>query len=642
VSTHVRFYIVAIALGVAGCSSTSDLGVTPGTGTLYGTVSNTNGALGGVTVVVTPVGSSALPAVTTTNAGTYRIAGIDVSQSGSGTVAVSGLPSGCTVPVAASYNGLRANDSVNVSVSVTCTPSVGTIVGTITSSLGGGIAGARVTVTPSGANALAAATTGSNGAYSVSSVPTGQGTVSISSLPGTCTAPSAKPYSGLAASKTDTVNVTVTCTPATGSLSVVVSAPAGATPSVVITGPNGYTKTLSATQTISGLVVGSYTVNAATVDASNAIVGTVDTAKVSVASENVTAGATAIDSITYTARVGTGALWVANTQGSHAFVDYTASQLSSSGSPTPSMSASTAASGASANAMAFDAHGNLWTIAANSMQIMEYPAGQLTSGTPAATITINDANGVQINGIAFDGQGNLWLANYGWCDIDEISASQLAAASGSVTRTPVLILNGCASNATVTGPNGLAFDANGNLWVADIDSSDVYEYPASVLTGTGAVTSEPVFQTSPGIAAQYLAFDGGGNLWISGANQVVRLAGSQLASGGSSSPVSATPSVSVTVAAPAPSGPCAPVLTPTLEGIAFDNSGDLWAVDNANSTVVELSAAQLASGGSVHPTTTVAATNGSLGAPWSLAFNPHPTSLPQPVAPGPGLSRRRK
>jgi sugar lactone lactonase YvrE len=630
VSTHVRFSCIAIALLVAGCSSTADLGVTPGTGALYGTISNSSGALAGVTVVVTPVGSTALPSVTTNNAGGYRVAGIDVSQSGSGAVAVSGLPTNCTIPAAASYNGLRANDSIDVSVSVTCTATVGTIVGTITSSLGGGISGAKVTVTPSGASGLAAVTTGSNGAYSVSAVPTGQGTVSVSSLPQTCTAPNAKAYTGLASGKADTVNVTVTCTPATGSLSVVINAAPGATPSVAVTGPNSYTKSLSATQTLSGLAPGTYTVTAATVEASNAIVATVDTATEKAATENVTAGTTVTDSITYSARVGTGALWVANDQGSHAFVDYTATQLSTSGSPTPNMSSSTAAPSAASNAMAFDAHGNLWTIAGGSNQVVEYSAAQLTSGTPAATITINDGNGVQINGIAFDAQGNLWLANYGPCDIDELSASQLASASGSVTRTPVMILNGCGSSATVTGPNGLAFDANGNLWVADIDSSDVYEYPANVLTGTGAVTSEPVFQTQPGIAVQYLAFDGGGNLWISGSNHVVRLSSAQLAAGGSNSPVTATPSVSVTVTGA------------SFEGVAFDDSGDLWAVDNANSAVVEVSAAQLASSGSVNPHTTMAATSGSISAPWSLAFNPYPTGLPQPVQPGPGLSRRRK
>jgi sugar lactone lactonase YvrE len=628
VSTHVRFYIVAIALAIAGCSSTSDLAVNTGTGTLYGTISNSSGALVGVTVVVTPVGSVALPAVTTNNAGTYRVAGIDVSTSGSGTVAVSGLPSNCTVPTAATYNGLRPNDSVQVSVSVTCTTS-GSIVGTITSSLGGGIAGAHVTVTPSGASALTAVTTGSTGAYVVSAVPAGQGTVAISNLPGTCTTPSAKSYSGLAVGKVDTVNVTVTCTPPTGGLVIVINAPVGATPSVTVNGPNGYTRSLSATQTLTSLQPGSYTVTAATVDAANAIVATVDTATVSVNSENVTGGTTVTDSITYTARVGTGALWIANNQGSHAFVDYTAVQLSTSGAPTPTLSSQSAASGANANAMAFDAHGNLWVIANGSNQAVEYSAGQLTSNTPAATITIDDANGVGVNGIAFDAQGNMWLANYEPCEIDELSASQLVSASGSVTRTPAMVLNGCGASVTVTGPSALAFDANGNLWVADIDSSDVYMYAASVLTGTGAVTSEPTFQTRPGIAVQYLAFDGGGNLWISGGNQVVRLSASQLASGGSGSPANATPSTALTVTGA------------SFEGLAFDDSGDLWAVDNANSAAVELSANQLASSGTVNPTTRIAATSGSLNAPWSLAFDPHPTSLPAPIT-GPGLSRRRK
>jgi hypothetical protein len=110
----------------------------------------------------------------------------------------------------------------------------------------------------------------------------------------------------------------------------------------------------------------------------------------------------------------------------------------------------------------------------------------------------------------------------------------------------------------------------------------------------------------------------------------VRLSSTQLAAGGSSSPVTATPSGSVTVT------------SASFEGVAFDDSGDLWVVDNANSAVVELSAQQLANGGTVSPTTRIGATSGSLSAPWSLAFNPHPTSLPQPAQPGPSISRRRK
>jgi sugar lactone lactonase YvrE len=621
--------VASAALALAGCNQgTADLGVAPGTGTVYGTISNNAGALAGVSVIVTPVGASALPAVTTSGNGGYRVAGINVSLSGSGTVALSGLPSNCTAPTPASYNGLEGGDSVNVSVSVTCstTPSVGMVVGTITSSLGGGIAGAKVTVTPTGASALAAVTTGSNGAYAVASVPVGKGTVSVASLPSTCTAPSPTSYTGLVGGKSDTVNVTVTCVPPTGTLSVTITAPLGVTPSVTVTGPNGYTKSLSASQALSGLALGSYTITGATVTQSAAIVATIDTAAVSSPSKTVSAGTTVNDTVAYAARAGTGAMWISNNGGSHAFVDYLAAQLGTSGAPTPNAVSSAASPSANDNVMAFDAHGNLWMIANNASAVVEYSAAQLTSATPVATIAINDPNSqVEVQGIAFDAHGNLWLANYGPCDIDELSASQLAAGSG--TDTPAMTLNACGST-SVTGPNALAFDAQGNMWVADVDSSDVYEYPASVLTGTGQVTSEPVKQSRPGIATQYLAFDGGGNLWVSGGNQVVRLSTSQLAAGGSSSPVTVTPSSSVTV-----SGSTA------LEGVAFDDSGDLWLVDNSNAAVYELSYAQLAHSGTLTPTTSIASTSGSMVTPWSIAFNAQPTSLPQPAALTPSLQR---
>ena len=112
VSIHARFYIVAIALAIAGCSSTSDLAVNTGTGTLYGTISNSSGALAGVTVVVTPVGGVALPAVTTNNAGIYRVAGIDVSTSGSGSVAVSGLPTSSKSGVLRSRKMLKKSSQI--------------------------------------------------------------------------------------------------------------------------------------------------------------------------------------------------------------------------------------------------------------------------------------------------------------------------------------------------------------------------------------------------------------------------------------------------------------------------------------------------------------------------------------------------
>jgi hypothetical protein len=69
--------------------------------------------------------------------------------------------------------------------------------------------------------------------------------------------------------------------PNTGKLTVTVTAPTGITPTVAVTGPNGYSKALTATTTLSGLASGSYRVAAASVTATNPIVGTLYTATVS-------------------------------------------------------------------------------------------------------------------------------------------------------------------------------------------------------------------------------------------------------------------------------------------------------------------------------------------------------------------------
>ncbi len=94
------------------------------------------------------------------------------------------------------------------------TASLGTVAGTVTSSIGGTITGATVTVTPTNGSALPSVTTNSLGAYSVPSVPVGAGTgvVAVTAVPSTCN-PAAGQYTGLASGGTVAANVTVTCKP---------------------------------------------------------------------------------------------------------------------------------------------------------------------------------------------------------------------------------------------------------------------------------------------------------------------------------------------------------------------------------------------------------------------------------------------
>jgi hypothetical protein len=97
-----------------------------------------------------------------------------------------------------------------------CTTSSGpkdgaTFSGTVSSSQGGAISGATVTVTPSGGAALAGVTTDANGDYTVDAIPAGDGTVAVSNVPSDCSAPTPLQYTGAKNGGARTVNLTVPC-----------------------------------------------------------------------------------------------------------------------------------------------------------------------------------------------------------------------------------------------------------------------------------------------------------------------------------------------------------------------------------------------------------------------------------------------
>lgn len=106
-----------------------------------------------------------------------------------------------------------------------------TINGAVTSTLGGGLAGAAVMITPIGASPLAAITTGANGQYAASTVPvTNQGgTIAVSHVPSSCAAPKPTTYQTLVVGRALTVNIAVTCqTPADSVTGTITSNSSGA------------------------------------------------------------------------------------------------------------------------------------------------------------------------------------------------------------------------------------------------------------------------------------------------------------------------------------------------------------------------------------------------------------------------------
>jgi sugar lactone lactonase YvrE len=172
-------------------------------------------------------------------------------------------------------------------------------------------------------------------------------------------------------------------------------------------------------------------------------------------------------------------LWVANS-GNGTIVRFDPAQLTSSGSPIPAVTISGLGKPA---ALAFDAAGSLWVSDIRRNKVASFSEDQLaTSGFLAPRVVLAAIATSLMNpaGIAFDADGNLWVGNVGNQTIASFSPAQLTATGSPV---PHVVLSSNAGSLTI--PSGLAFDAEGSLWV--MGGSGVLEkFPSSSLGVTGA------------------------------------------------------------------------------------------------------------------------------------------------------------
>jgi sugar lactone lactonase YvrE len=125
--------------------------------------------------------------------------------------------------------------------------------------------------------------------------------------------------------------------------------------------------------------------------------------------------------------------------------------------------------------LAFDASGALWVSNQNADTVVRFGASQLlVSGSPVPEATIGDDGSGDLErpfGLAFDASGDLWVANIEGPDA-VLRFSDPGALSGSVDPTAAATLTG------VTNPIGLAFDNSGSLWVVSTVTTDLYRFDA--------------------------------------------------------------------------------------------------------------------------------------------------------------------
>jgi hypothetical protein len=275
--------------------------------------------------------------------------------------------------------------------------------------------------------------------------------------------------------------------------------------------------------------------------------------------------------------------------------------LQSGTTPPHRINSSADLNGNGPSSVAFDRKGSMWVSDFFTNSIVGFPRSQInalkTISGPAATIIISEDVGQNLNGpegLAFDAAGNLWVGSEGGQlgpggqEILMYKAAQLTASGNPI---PDVILN--ASSFSFSSPSLPVFDRAGNLWVVDEDisnqaggSGEIFRYNRKQITGLSAGTQniDPAFGIGYAGSAELegAAFDAGGNLWVADERStlIYKFAANQLRGTGLFQNV--TPTVILNPTAVTDGSPCT-LSIDSPYGVAVDGLGNLY-VGNAGTT----------------------------------------------------------
>ena len=239
--------------------------------------------------------------------------------------------------------------------------------------------------------------------------------------------------------------------------------------------------------------------------------------------------------------------------------------------------------------------GKLWIPVRDERKLIALSPGNLGStANPAIAIGTGADSGP--NAVAFDANGNLWMTDSNG-SLVMFTPEQLAS---SGTPTPTITIE---DTGFLPLSVGLAFDAEGNLWLASSGTDSVIRYRASDLSSSGAPT--PDVLSVPSLNRPFgLAFDALGNLWVSNrnANTVIMFPKADLEF------LNNIPAAVTLTTGSLP------------EGLAFDKDGHLWVANLGSDTLMRFPVQGLSTG-TVAPDITLRNNNGSLESPTGLAFD---------------------
>jgi hypothetical protein len=187
--------------------------------------------------------------------------------------------------------------------------------------------------------------------------------------------------------------------------------------------------------------------------------------------------------------------------------------LATSGGAAPAVELEQPAS-APATFAAFDANGNLWVSrgAPANMVVRYAPTDLAASGAPVPAIVVTSPDLDNPAGLAFDVEGSLWVASEANDQVLRFNGEHLGASFSGPADAALTAKATVPTPTAFTGPNGLAFDQAGNLWVGF--SGKLVALTPAQQTVTALVSDPLTLNVSTGTGG--FAFDESGGLWTVG------------------------------------------------------------------------------------------------------------------------------
>ena len=232
--------------------------------------------------------------------------------------------------------------------------------------------------------------------------------------------------------------------------------------------------------------------------------------------------------------------------------------------------------------IAFDATGNMYIVDGSNNRIQRFPANS-TNSTFGITVAGGNGAGANANqfsnpqGIAFDATGNMYIVDGSNNRIQRFPANSTSSTNGITVAGG----NGAGSNVNqFSNPQGIAFDATGNMYIVDGSNNRIQRFPANSTSSTNGITvagGNAGNGSNQFSGAKDIAFDATGSMYIvDGSNNRIQrfpaftnytnLTNGTTVAGGNGAGSNANQF----------SGP---------QGIAFDASGNMYIVDSGNNRI---------------------------------------------------------